>query len=523
MEFSAENWERAKNLFDKALELDPSQRSAYLAENCSDNTLRGQVEQLLLNYQKAGSLLDDPVFDPSVPEGPGKLPTPQHKIHLAETINTVQPGDPLIGCQFGAYKLIRRIGTGGMAAVYLAARADAEFHKQVAVKVVEPGPDHHNLLNRFRNERQTLASLDHPNIVKLLDGGSTAEGLPFLVMDYVEGCPIDDYCDLHRLRVDDRLKIFSRVCEAVHYAHQKGVVHRDLKPGNILVASDGTPKLLDFGIAKVLKQEPATQFQLATQTGSRCMTPAYASPEQMRGKPVTPATDIYSLGVVLYELLSGHRPYRLTRHTPAEIERAICEQDPETPSTAVSRVETDTTTDGVPITKTPELVSETREGRPEKLRRRLRGDLDNIVLKALHKEPERRYGSVENLAQDIERHLQGLPVKAQRNTAAYRIKKFVQRHKVETSLTSALAVVLVLAMLVAFNVFGLGGRFFGASASTMRSERRSSVPKGKGSGIAGAVMPAIPCDSLSSLKLPNATITSTQLLDGGRFTPPGRD
>ena len=523
MEFSAENWERAKDLFGRALELDPSQRPAFLAENCPDNSLRQQIEQLLFNYQKAGSLLDHPVLDPSAPEGSDRSPTSQDSIHLAETINGTESDDPLIGRQLGAYRLVRRIGRGGMAAVYLAARADAEFHKQVAVKVVEPGPDHHSLLHRFRNERQTLAGLDHPNIVKLLDGGSTPEGLPFLVMDYVEGCPIDDYCDLHKLSVDDRLKIFSTACEAVHYAHKKGVVHRDLKPGNILVASDGTPKLLDFGIAKVLDPEPNSQFLLATQTGTRCMTPAYASPEQIRGEPVTPATDIYSLGVVLYELLSGHRPYRLTQHTPAEIERAICEEDPETPSTAVNRVETDTTSDGVPITRTPETVSETREGQPERLRRRLRGDLDNIVLKALQKEPERRYASVSELAQDTQRHLQHLPVTARPNTAAYRIKKFAQRHKMEVSLTSACAMVLVLALLVAFNVFGMRNRFFGVTASAIRAGRRSSASNAKGSSTAGAAMPAVSCDSLSSLSLPNTTITSAQLLDAGRFTPPGRD
>jgi eukaryotic-like serine/threonine-protein kinase len=192
-----------------------------------------------------------------------------------------------------------------MAAVFLAVCADDEYHKPVANKVVQPGLDSHNLLSRFRSERQTLAGLDHPNIVRLLDGGSTREGLPFLVMDFVEGCPIDDYCDQRKLSIDDRLGVFSKVCEAVQYAHRKGVIHRDLKPGNILVTAEDLPKLLDFGIAKVLNSDPLSRRTLATQTGTRCMTPAYASPEQMRGKSVTEATDIYSLGVVLYELLSG--------------------------------------------------------------------------------------------------------------------------------------------------------------------------------------------------------------------------
>jgi serine/threonine protein kinase len=214
------------------------------------------------------------------------------------------------------------------------------------------------------------------------------------------------------LRIDERLELFSKVCEAVQYEHNKGVVHRDLKPGNILVTAEGTPKLLDFGIAKMLTADPSYQSLSATQTGTRCMTPAYASPEQMRGRSVTAATDIYSLGVVLYELLSGHHSYRLTQHTPAELERAICEQDPETRSRAVDRVETDTSSERLPITKTPELVSQTREGQPEKLRRRLRGDLDKIVLKALQKEPERRYRSVESLSHDIAQHLHHLPLAA---------------------------------------------------------------------------------------------------------------
>ena len=287
----------------------------------------------------------------------------------------------MAGRRFGAYQLVRRVGEGGMAVVFLAVRADGEFRQQVTIKLVRPGLDSGEVLARFRNERQTLAGLDHPNIVKLLDGGSTQEGLPYLVMDYVEGSPIDEYCDSHRLSVEERLHLFATLCEAVHYAHQKRVIHRDLKPSNILVTVEGVPKLLDFGIAKVL--EPTAEGPPVTQTGTRCMTPAYASPEQVRSKSVTCASDIYSLGVVLYELLSGHRPYRLTQHTPAEMERAICEQEPETPSTAVSRVESDTSPDGRPVIKTPESVSQTREGQPDKLRRRLRGDLDNIVLKAL--------------------------------------------------------------------------------------------------------------------------------------------
>jgi len=338
--------------------------------------------------------------------------------------------DPMAGRQVGVYKLVRRLGQGGMAAVYLAVRADGEFRQQVAIKLIRPGLDSDEVLSRFRNERQTLAELDHPNIVKLLDGGRTPEASPYLVMDYVEGSPIDEYCDNRKLSIDERLHVFLKVCGGVQYAHQKRVIHRDLKPSNILVTAEGVPKLLDFGIAKVLSPELSGQA-LVTQTGARCMTPAYASPEQVRGRSVTPATDIYSLGVVLYELLTGHRPYRLKEHTPAEMERAICEQEPEPPSTAVSRVESETFSEGAAVTRTPELVGETREGQPKKMRRRLRGDLDNIVLKALRKEPERRYASAEEFERDIERHLNRLPVTARPLSLGYRASKFVQRHKVE--------------------------------------------------------------------------------------------
>jgi serine/threonine protein kinase len=462
MQMTPENWNTAKELFEAALELDSSKRSAFLAENCREESVRQQVVRLLSDYQEAGSFLDAPALNPDIlaPDGPGQIPSEDASLlhsqsgKLPATDIRSESEDPMVGRQLGAYKLVRHVGQGGMAAVFLAARADDEYCKQVAVKLVQPGLDSHDLLNRFRMERQTLAGLDHPNIVRLLDGGSTPEGSPFLVMDYVEGSPIDEYCDQHKLSVDDRLHLFGKVCDAVQYAHQNLVIHRDLKPSNILVVDDGTPKLLDFGIAKVLSPEHSAQDLQLTQTGTRCMTPAYASPEQMRGKQVTPSTDIYSLGVVLYELLTGHRPYRLTEHTPAEIERAICEQEPENPSTAVSRVEDDTSSDGRPISKTPELVGQAREAQPDKLRRQLRGDLDNIVLKALQKEPQRRYESVADFSQDIDRHLQHLPVRARPSTFAYRVSKFAQRHKAEVGAAFIVLVVIAAAAAFAFNTLG---------------------------------------------------------------------
>jgi serine/threonine protein kinase len=529
MQMTPDDWDRAKELFGAALELDPSQRASFLAENCRDEGLRLHVEKLLTNYREAGSFLDDPVLNPTIPAptAPAEIqteeasrPRPQ-SAELLTTATSEEAEDPMVDRHLGAYKLVRRIGQGGMAAVFLAVRSDDEYRKQVAIKLVPPGLDSGELVSRFRNERQTLAGLDHPNIVKLLDGGSTTEGLPFLVMDYVEGSPIDEYCDEHKLSVDDRLHLFGKVCDAVQYAHDKLVVHRDLKPSNILVVADGTPRLLDFGIAKVQNPE-SSQGLLVTQTGTRCMTPAYASPEQMHGKPVTPATDIYSLGVVLYELLTGHRPYRLTQHTPAEMERAICEQEPEPPSTVISRVENETSSDGRPITKTPELVSQTREGQPDKLRRRLRGDLDNIVLKALQKEPLRRYESVDEFLQDIGRHLQHLPVKARPSTLVYRVSKFVRRNRTETGAALVVVLVLAAALSLAFNILGLRDHVLGgAGVSRMRAANgsRSANPGGFVPPAPGNVQPAVSCESLSGMRLPQ-TITSAQSLPAGAFNPP---
>lgn len=485
MKMTPNDWERAKELFEAALELDPLQRASFLTANCHEQGLQREVEKLLVDYQAAGSFLDDPALSSKTPNAIGLCKImeevfPPSEMHHA-TAESAEADDPMFGRRLGAYKLVRRVGKGGMAAVFLAVRADDEYQKEVAVKLVQPGLDSQDVLTRFRNERQTLAGLDHPNIVRLLDGGSTQEGLPFLVMEYVEGSPIDEYCDQHKLSVDERLRLFSDVCDAVQYAHEKLVIHRDLKPSNILVVADGTPKLLDFGIAKVLNPEPSAQSSLATQTSLRCMTPAYASPEQMRGKSVTPETDVYSLGVVLYELLTGHRPYRLTQHSPAEIERAICEQEPETPSTAINRVETDTSPDGKTITKTPEMVSLTREGQPDKLRRRLRGDLDNIVLKALQKEPQQRYGSVAEFSQDVDRHLQRRPIKARPSTFAYRVSKFAQRHKTEVTAIFAVLVVIAAAASFAFNAGGIRNRL-GTGSSQTRIQSLAVIPLANISG-----------------------------------------
>jgi serine/threonine protein kinase/tetratricopeptide (TPR) repeat protein len=356
---------------------------------------------------------------------------------------------------------MQRIGQGGMAMVYLATRADDQYRKCVAIKLILPGLHTDDLLRRFRNERQTLAALDHPNIVKLLDGGEAEDRSPYLVMDYVEGTPITDYCDAHRLSTTERLFLFRTVCDAINYAHQRLVIHRDLKPDNILVTVDGTAKLLDFGIAKLLNPEAAATL-VVTRMGQRLMTPDYASPEQVRGEPLTNSTDVYSLGVVLYELLTGHRPYRFKAQSSSEIERAVCEEEPVKPSTAVTRVHERATADGTSMVVTPEAVSRTREGNPKKLSSRLQGDLDAIVMMALRKEPQRRYSSVYEFSEDVRRHLQGLPIKARPSTIIYRGTKFLHRHK-ELAAT-------VLALLTLLCALAIGGLLYSRQAHPLTAK-----------------------------------------------------
>jgi eukaryotic-like serine/threonine-protein kinase len=404
-----ETWQEARKLMEVALERDPGEWHAFLQRACIDNQALGQeVGALLEAHLEAGDFLGGPALDSGgwISESPQQL---------------------LQGRRIGAYKVVRRVGKGGMGEVYLAVRADEEFEKRVALKLLKPGMDTEEVTRRFRTERQILAALDHPNIAKLLDGGTTPEGLPYIVMEYVEGKPIDEYCNDNGFSTRQRLELFCVVCSAVHSAHRNLVVHRDLKPNNILVTPEGTPKLLDFGVAKLLNPELSSTDLAPTATALRLMTPDYASPEQARGEPVTTAADVYSLGVLLYYLLTGHRPYRIESPSPVEVLRVICEQEPETPSTVVMQKEETAEPDGG---ATSASVGRARDGTPAKLRRRLIGDLDNIVLKALRKEPARRYGSAEHFAEDIRRHLEGRPVLARKNSLTYRAGKFVRRHRI---------------------------------------------------------------------------------------------
>jgi tetratricopeptide (TPR) repeat protein len=386
-------WQRIEELFDSTLAAPEDERRAHLEQACAgDDDLRAEVESLLASATDAARSLR------TVVEGAAG--------RLAAEATTAQ-----LGRRLGAYRLETLLGEGGMGAVYLATRDDAEYDRRVAIKILRQGLPAADAVARFRDERQILAALDHPGIVRLLDGGSTDEGLPYLVMEHIEGIPIVRHARDHQLSIRARLELFGSVCAAVAYAHQQLVVHRDLKPSNMLVTADGVPKLLDFGIAKLLAGGGTRTA--ATRTGMGLFTPEYASPEQVRGEPVTTATDVYSLGAVLYELLADRSPYAATG-SAHELFRIVCEVEPPRPSAIA----------------------------PTDRRSALGGDLDNIVLKALHKDPARRYRSVEQLAQDVRRHLDGLPVVARAATPGYRARKFVRRHRGKLVLTTLVAAAL---------------------------------------------------------------------------------
>jgi len=420
------NWPEVKDLFSAALELEPEERIPFLDKACgSDGSLRAEVSTLLSADDAAGDFIQEPAL---VDVGFVK----NHE----QVINSAA----VTGEQIGSYQIIRELGRGGMGSVYLAARADESFDKQVALKLIKRGMDSDAIIKRFVMERQILANLDHPNIARLIDGGTTEDGLPYFVLEYVDGQTITRYSDQRKLNTMERLKLFRQVCTAVQFAHQNLIVHRDLKPSNILVTEDGTPKLLDFGIAKLLNADWSASVE-ATATISRLLTPEYASPEQLRGFPITTSSDVYSLGVVLYELLSGHRPFNFESRSLEEVVRMITASEPIKPSVVVTSIEpARNTVDAEQISRTPEAISSTRDGNIEKLRRRLAGDLDNILLKALRKEPARRYASVEEFSEDLRRHLEGLPVLARADTLSYRTSKFITRHK------AGMAAVLIVAL-----------------------------------------------------------------------------
>lgn len=394
-----ERWQQIEAIFHEALALDEASRAQLLERSCGcDAGLREEVEKLLAQFAEASSFIEQPVYENV--KGP-----------VLSALLDDGEEDPIIGTRLGAYRILREIGRGGMGAVYEAERADGEFHMRVAIKIVKRGMDTDLILQRFRRERQILALLDHPNIAGFLGGGSTDSGLPYFVMEFIDGKPLYRYCDDYQLPVDERLRVFRRVCAAVDSAHQMQIVHRDLKPSNILVKENGEPKLLDFGIAKVLDPLIMATDIDPTATQMRLMTPEYASPEQIEGRAVGPSSDIYSLGVILYELLTGHRPYELSRQNPVDAARVIREETPSRPSeclTGRDRL--------VPVSlsqlTTVEYVFSSRSATAAELQKKLAGDLDRIILKTLSKRPEDRYETVAALADDISNYLENRPVNA---------------------------------------------------------------------------------------------------------------
>jgi serine/threonine-protein kinase len=402
-ELPAGRWARIEALFDHAVELTAAERAHFLDAECRDDAaLRQEVDSLLAEHDAEPAFLETPA--PWTPAGEDADDAP------AEAI--------------GPYRVLRLLGRGGMGQVWLAERQEPGFRQQVALKLMRRGMDSDDLIARFRTERQILASLNHANIARLLDIGATAQGRLFLVMEYVDGIPLVDYCDQHRLDVRQRLQLCRSICAAVHHAHRSLIVHRDIKPGNILVTAEGVPKLLDFGIAKML--DARGDFASPhTRPDVRLLTPEFSAPEQLRGEPVTTACDVYALGIMLYLLLAGRHPFAGAA-TRAELERRILEEEPSPPSAGLT-----------------EAAAAARRAALPQLERQLRGDLDTVVLKALRKEPDARFASVLSLSDDLERYLTGRPVQARPATAGYRLRKFVARNRVAVTAAAGLAGVLV--------------------------------------------------------------------------------
>jgi serine/threonine protein kinase/TolB-like protein/Tfp pilus assembly protein PilF len=472
-----EQWQQIKAVLSDALELPRTERAARLESFYAQHPeLRSEVESLVLAHDAGGAFLSAPYF--------GEV----------SEFSSADTGHSWIGRRLGPYELIEHIGSGGMGLVFRAVRADGQYEKQVAIKLIHGSFGTEYFLSRFRNERQILAALEHPNIAHLIDGGTTEGGLPYVVMEYVPGLPIDEYCDTRRLTTVQRLELFRTVCAAVQYAHEHHVIHRDLKPGNILVTADGVPKLLDFGIAKILDSPGQTLRAEQSVALLQIMTPDFASPEQVRGLASSPASDVYSLGVILYWLLTGRRPYKTGGAVLRDVVQTICEAEPERPSVAVTRPRAarDPGSSGG-----TDASGEARVPSPAS-RHTLAGDLDNIVLKALRKEPAARYASAQEFSEDIGRYLRRLPVRARRGTLYYRTAKLLGRHTsaVWTVTLVALAGAVVYGLAVNRAVVappGVAARaiavvllvaLLAAAVLSWRSERRGREGGGKAAGVA---------------------------------------
>ncbi|MDJ0839607.1 MAG: serine/threonine-protein kinase [Acidobacteriota bacterium] len=411
----AERWQRIKDIINLLDELPVGERGAFLDEACAEDASLREEVLTLMEAEEEATFIERPL---------------------------VLKGDAAekgIGRRIGAYELTEEIGRGGMGVVYLAQRADRAFEKRVAVKLLQHGWDAGIFISRFKRERRILANLDHPNIARLLDGGLTDDGMPYIVMEYIEGIPLHRFCDENRLTIRERLVLFRKVCDAVAFAHRNLIVHRDLKPGNVLVDKDGEPKLLDFGIAASLGND--AEGMTVTYTAANMMTPEYASPEQLSGRPVNISTDVYSLGVILYQLLTGSRPYTFKDRSLGGISKVIESTKPAKPSTIILKKGGDDPTTGA------RTIGEVREGSLKRLHRVLKGDLDNITLKALRKESERRYASVDQFNEDVRRYLEGFPVQARRETNWYVLSKLAARHRAVAA-AAVLSVLLTIAFVI---------------------------------------------------------------------------
>jgi eukaryotic-like serine/threonine-protein kinase len=457
-----DQWAHVEALFAAALSLPPEARSPYLAAECGSNTaLRREVESLLAEHLRAPEFLDAPAW-----------------------LTEAEPASIPVAERIGPYRILRLLGRGGMGQVYLAEREAEGFRQQVALKVMRRGMDTDDLIARFRTERQILGTLSHPNIARLLDVGATVQGTPYLVMEYVDGVPLLEYCDARRLDVRERLVLFRAICDAVQHAHRRLIVHRDLKPQNILVTHDGAPKLLDFGIAKIIDPQGAEFTTPHTNAGMRLLTPDHAAPEQLRGDPITTTCDVYALGVLLYQLLVGRHPYEDARRSRAEMERRVLESEPSPPSAVV---------DGE--------HAAARRTTAAQLERQLAGDLDTIVLAAMRKEPEARYASPFSLSEDLDRHLTGRPVEARPSTARYRLAKFVARNRLGVATAAVLFLVLTGAMAVTTYQWRRAQR---AAVDVMRERDKALEVRGFLLEMFGATGPD---------RATGDTVTARQLLD----------
>ncbi|TVQ36724.1 MAG: serine/threonine protein kinase [Wenzhouxiangella sp.] len=420
----AKRWQAIGDLFTQLSELDDPDMLAHRLDalRAEDAALAAEVEALLASHGRGNSFLDQPA-------------QAEATAMLAEQVQS-----RLIGQKIGPWIIDALLSEGGMGSVYRAHRDNKDFGQHVALKLIRAGLESPQLIERFGHERLLLAKLSHANIARLIDGGTSQDGLPWLAMEYVDGLPIDQWCDEQRLDVNQRLGLFDQVCSAVHFAHQNLIIHRDIKPANVLVDEHGQVKLLDFGIAKLIENSVDPD---KTRTQLRMITPSAASPEQFRGEPVTTASDVYSLGLLLYRLLTGGPAYRIDATTPVlDTERLICRDMPTRPSLAVR------------ASDALEAIAQARQTRPDRLPRQLRGDLDTIVLKALRKEPRRRYGSVAELAEDLHRYRRGLPVAARPDSVGYRARKFVTRHWVGLTATASTFAALLIGLAVAIHQTG---------------------------------------------------------------------